>query len=345
MSSRITVAIAGASGYVGAGLLRRLVHHPNVELCAATSRRYAGRSVADVYPQLEGLIELSFEDRSVSELAETCDVIFLALPHKVSAGVVAALFDGTQPLSSARIIDMSGDFRLDDAESYATYYGQTHPCPELLGQFVYGLSEWERSRLREARYVANPGCFATAIGMGLAPLAAKGMLPERVTVVAATGSSGSGAEPKAGTHHPERTSDYKLYKVLNHQHTPEILSMLRRLGAETKLSFIPASAPMARGIYATMHMLTPDPAALAETIRGAYKDARFVRVREGVPRLNWVLHSNFVDIGLVEGDDELVVAVAIDNLVKGAAGQGIQNLNLMMGLDEAAGLLQTPSIP
>jgi LysW-gamma-L-alpha-aminoadipyl-6-phosphate/LysW-L-glutamyl-5-phosphate reductase len=355
MSERAKVGVFGASGYVGAELLRRLATHPRVEVTAASSRQYAGQAVGAVYPQLRNMRSLqglAFSDASVQEVGAAVDVLFLALPHGASAQAVAALLgDSPQAAGSPtpRVIDMSGDFRLDNADVYRAHYHQVHPCPAWLGQFVYGISEWRKQALPSARLVANPGCFATAICLGLAPLAAAHVLPQRVTVVAVTGSTGSGATAARTTHHPERATNFKLYKAFEHQHTPEILKFLGELGgpeaAQTRLSFIPASAPMTRGIFATIHLRDVDARALADTIARAYEGAPFVRVHKGSPELNWCLHANFTDIGLIDGGDELVIAVSLDNLVKGASGQGIQNMNLMMGWDEDLGLQDAPSIP
>ncbi len=244
---------------------------------------------------------------------------------------------------------MSGDFRLPSAKHdlYTKHYKQTHAQPALMDDFVYGLTEWNLGRLSEAKAVANPGCFATALGLMLSPLAHAGSLPDQVTIFAATGSTGSGKTPKEGTHHPARAANYKVYKVLGHQHIPEVLAQLEALGGgnDTKLSFVPASAPMTHGIFATAHLHTSNPKALVQHITEAYKDAPFVRVREGSPQLNHVVGSNFADIGLFCGDEELVIACAIDNTLKGAASQAIQNLNVMLGLPQTTGLLHAPSLP
>jgi N-acetyl-gamma-glutamyl-phosphate reductase len=212
---------------------------------------------------------------------------------------------------------------------------------------VYGVSEWQKEKISQAQYIANPGCFATAINLALAPLAKAKLLPERVTVFAATGSTGSGASPVAGTHHPHRANNYKLYKVLKHQHTPEIEMFLADLGApKTQISFIPASAPMTHGIFATAHLYLKNPEEAAQVIKDAYESAPFVRVRTQSPHANWVTGSNFADIAVFPNGDELVIACVIDNLVKGASGQAIQNMNLMLGLPEELGLIHTfPSFP
>ena len=310
------------------------------------SRGQVDQPLTAMWPHFGKLTRLHVSAPDVPAIAQDVDVVFLALPHGTSQEAVASLFDADgAPISGAKVIDMSGDFRLSDPAVYTAHYKAPHTAAALLPRFVYGLSEWMREGIMASQHVANPGCFATAIGLTLAPLAARGLLPAQVTVVAATGSTGSGNKPAAGTHHPSRASNYKLYKVLSHQHVPEITGMLAQLGGETKLSFVPASAPMTHGIFATTVVQTDAPDALADAISAAYADAAFVRVTEGSPELNHVVGSNFADIGVMVGDRELVIACAIDNTIKGAAGQAIQNMNLMLGLPETSGLLLPPSLP
>ena len=342
---RSTAAIAGGAGYVGAELTRLLLLHPTVELVGISSRSQAGRPVDQVYPHFRGWTDLTFTDRSAAELSKDVDVLFLALPHGRSMDVVGELLEGLPDAGRARVIDMSGDFRLDDPDSYEIYYGKSHSCPHLLDRFQYGLSEWNRDSLRSARLVANPGCFATAIGLALAPLAAAALLPERVTVFGVTGSTGSGALSSPNTHHPTRATNFKLYKVLKHQHVPEIEAQLRRLGGSTRISLVPASAPMTHGIYAAAHVPCDRPGELAAIVRRAYEGEGFVRVLETAPQQNWVIGSNNADVGLFPGDNELVIACAIDNMIKGAAGQAVQNMNLMLGEAEDAGLRGVASLP
>lgn len=346
MTSTKKVAVVGVTGYVGAELCRLITAHPMLTLTHALGREIDGVSLSTIWPHFSGFIDLECGDlTNLQALSEQVDVICFALPHRASSAIIAPLFAKGDP--ACLVLDLSGDFRLPSAQAglYATHYKHVHDAPELMDSFVYGLTEWNYEALRTARAVANPGCFATALNLMLAPLAHHAMLPPQVTVFAATGSTGSGKKPGAGTHHPSRHTNYKLYKTLTHQHVPEVLAQLGALGGATKLSFIPASAPMTHGIFATAHVHTADPELLAAHITSSYANTPFVRVREGSPELNHVVGSNFADIGMVCGDGELVVMCAIDNTIKGASGQAIQNLNIMCDFPETMGLLHAPSLP
>ena len=349
-TTRFTAAVVGGTGYGGAELIRLLLGHPDVRLARVTSIDHVGEPLEAVHLNLPKT-GLSFEELPAPEAARGMDVLFLALPHKVSAAVGAAL-----EASDAKVIDLSGDFRLRDAQVYAKYYGQAHPHPELLdGRWVYGLPELNREAIRSARRVASPGCFATTIGLGLLPLARAGLLRGRVQTVAATGSSGSGAYASDGTHHPTRANNLKPYKVLNHQHRPEIEQTLRdaavRGGHDPHLTleFVPVSAPLPRGILAMSFVTVPE-ATTAEQIGAlfaeAYGDAPFVRVLPKGGRQAEVVAvkgSMYVDLswtlgGAFDGARQLVVTTAADNLVKGGAGQAVQSMNLMLGLAEGRGI-------
>lgn len=343
-------AVIGGSGYGGGEMIRRLLRHPEVQLSRVSSLDYVGEPLSAAHPNLESVSELRFEELSPVQAAAGMDVVLLGLPHKVSAEVVPKLLT-----TKAKIVDMSGDFRLQDPDAYEKYYGKKHPCPELLPQFVYGLPELNKKAIQASRCVASPGCFATTIELALLPLAKRGWLSGRVETVAMTGSSGSGVVASAGTHHPVRYNNIKTYKTLNHQHTPEILETLANAGAKNlSLAFVPVSAPLSRGIFASSFVAVPESvseAALAAAYAEDYADEPFVRVpRKRLPEVVAVAGSNFAEVGLVCGAVEnglrlVTVFSATDNLVKGGAGQAIQNMNLVLGLPEASGLEDPGSYP
>jgi N-acetyl-gamma-glutamyl-phosphate/LysW-gamma-L-alpha-aminoadipyl-6-phosphate reductase len=342
---KLRAAIIGGSGYGGAELARRLLIHPAVELARVASIDHVGQPLGAVHLSLTGRTDLRFEDLTPAQAAAGCDVVLMGLPHKVSA------LKATEVLATgAKLIDMSGDFRLRDAAAYARYYGVAHPRPDLLGTFVYGLPELNRDAIRAARAVASPGCFATTIELALLPLARAGKLAGAgpIHVQGITGSSGSGVAPSLGTHHPLRAANLKSYRALDHQHTPEITETLAAAGAPgVALRFVPVSAPLVRGILATAFVELPATEtadALAELYQRAYEGEPFVRfVRERLPEVVAVSGSNFAEVGFVLGEPSgerrtLVVVAATDNLVKGGAGQAIQNMNLMLGLPETLSL-------
>ncbi len=341
---RYRAAVVGGSGYGGAELVRRLLIHPDVELVRVASIDLVGEPLSAADPALEGRTDLVFEGIPPAEAARGVDVVLLALPHGVSATKVPEL----AALEELRAVDMSGDFRLKSAASYARFYGHPHPCPELLPRFVYGLPEQNRAAIRRARLVASPGCFATTIELALLPLARAGLLEGVVHVLGITGSSGSGAAPSAGTHHPVRAGNLRTYKPLEHQHVPEIEETLAAAGArDLALRFVPVSAPLGRGILATAFVELPEAwgqERLDALYRDAYVGERFVRVpRKRLPEVAAVSGSNFAEVGVVagparQGRRTVTLLGATDNLVKGGAGQAIQNMNLMLGLDEMASL-------
>jgi LysW-gamma-L-alpha-aminoadipyl-6-phosphate/LysW-L-glutamyl-5-phosphate reductase len=349
-NKRFKAAVIGGSGYGASELIRRLLLHPHVELTRVASIDHVGQKLSAAHPPLEGLTDLVFEDISPREAAAGCDVALLALPHKVTAEKVPELVE-----LGVKIVDMSGDFRLRDRAAYERYYEVTHPVPELLGEFVYGLPELHRERIQKARHVASPGCFATTIELGLLPLARAGLLRGPVHVAAMTGSSGSGALAKAGTHHPVRAGNLKTYKPLEHQHTPEIRQAIADAGTPNlELRFVPVSAPLVRGIFATLFIeldASMDEARISALFDEAYANEPFVRRPEGrLPEAVAVAGSNYAEVGFHLGEPAgetrtLTVFSALDNLIKGGAGQAIQNMNLILGIEETASLADPGSWP
>lgn len=340
-SKRFKAAVIGGSGYGGAELIRRLLRHPDVDLVRVASIDFVGEPLSAVHANLEGQTSLAFEGIPPAEAARGMDVVLLGLPHRVSAKSIPDLMQ-----SGVRIVDLSGDFRLRDPAAYEKYYGAKHPCPDELtkGTFVYGLPELFRDAIRTARYVASPGCFATTIELALLPLARRGLLEGSVEIVGITGSSGSGVVPSAGTHHPLRANNLRTYKPLEHQHVPEIAQTLSLAGAkDLTMQFVPVSAPLSRGIFATCFAHV-DAGVSAEAIANLYAEAYarepFVRVpARRLPEVVAVKGTNYAEVGVQagevrEGRRTLACFGVTDNLIKGGAGQAIQSMNLMLGLDE-----------
>lgn len=336
-TNRIRVAIFGGSGYGGSELLRILLFHPNADVRLVTANEHAGKAVSDVHKNFFGLTDLRFE-KAPDDLATltNIDVAFFALPHGQALDLVPHL------LPHVKVIDLSGDFRIDDAEIFKQFYKLDHTAADLQAKFVYGLTETNREAIKTAQYIANPGCFATATLLALAPLVKSGMLTGKVIVDAKTGSSGSGAKPAANTHHPQRMNSFYAYKPFTHQHVPEIEQHLRAVGDfSSELVFMTHSLPVARGIFASCYLET-NVQLSNEDLRNLYahfyKDSFFVRMVDGSPDINWVKTTNFCDIAVHTSGKQVVVFSAIDNLVKGAAGQAVQNMNLMFGIEETTGL-------
>jgi LysW-gamma-L-alpha-aminoadipyl-6-phosphate/LysW-L-glutamyl-5-phosphate reductase len=322
--------------------------HPDVELVRVASVDYVGQPLGAAHPSLTGRTTLRFENLAPAAAAAGCDVALLGLPHKVSAKVAPELL-----ATGVKIVDMSGDFRLRDAAAYKRYYGGDHPHAELLGRFVYGLPELNREAIRAAAAVASPGCFATTIALALLPLARTQKLRGPVHVLGITGSSGSGVVPSPGTHHPVRAVNLKSYKLLDHQHTPEIVQTLQDAGrGEGKplpfqLQFVPVSAPLSRGILATCFVELPAATSkddLGRLYQESFAAEPFVRFIEDRPaEVAAVSGSNYAEVSFTLGEPEgetrtLAVQAAADNLIKGGAGQAIQNMNLMLGLPETLSL-------
>ena len=343
-NSKLRVAIYGGSGYGGSELLRILLFHPDVEIAFVTANEQAGKAVSEVHRNLYGLTDLHFRTapEDAAEVGEL-DCVFLALPHGQAMEVVPNLPD------KVKVIDLSGDFRLRDREIFEQHYGRAHTAMQLQSDFVYGLTETNREAIKAARLIANPGCFATATLLGLAPLVASGLLSGRVIVDAKTGSSGSGAKAAANTHHPQRMNSFYAYKPFTHQHVPEIEQELGNVGDwNSELVFMTHSLPVSRGIFSSIYVETKEnltEGKLHSIFNDFYRDSFFVRLVKGSPDINWVKTTNFCDLGFASRGPQIVIFSALDNLVKGAAGQAIQNMNLMFGLDEKTGLLLVGTNP
>lgn len=345
MGKRFRAAIVGGSGYGGAEMARRLLLHPEVELVRVASVDHVGEPLGAVHLGLEGATDLVFEDLAPARAAEGVDAVLLGLPHRVSAEKVPEVLGLPRP---PLVVDMSGDFRLRDARAYQRYYGAPHPHPDLLGTFAYGLPELNRETIRASRRVASPGCFATTVELSLLPLARAGLLGGVVHVQGITGSSGSGVAPSGGTHHPVRAANLRTYKPLEHQHLPEISETLEQAGArDLELRFVPVSAPLARGILSTSFVEVPEEWT-EDRLRALYREAfagePFVRVPRGrLPEVAAVSGSNFAEVGVAAGPAwrgrrTAVLLGATDNLIKGGAGQAIQNMNIALGLPERLSL-------
>jgi N-acetyl-gamma-glutamyl-phosphate/LysW-gamma-L-alpha-aminoadipyl-6-phosphate reductase len=343
---KLRVGIVGGSGYVGGELLRLLLLHPKVEVTAVTSRKHAGDFVFGVHPNLRGITQLKFAPYSLDDIKKNCDLVFIALPHGDSVKLVPSLLE-----AGLKVIDMGADFRLKNPEDYVKWYGWSHPAPELLKEAAYGLPELHRNEIKNARLVACPGCMATASILPLAPLVKGDFLEnDKIVVDVKIGSSGAGSSPSPASHHPERAGGTRPYKPVGHRHLSEIEQELNMLTDKpVKVSFTPHAVNMVRGILSTVHaFLTKDVTTkdLWSIYRSVYENEpfiRFVRYKKGLyqfPDPKIVVGTNFCDIGfeLDSHVNRLVVFSAIDNLMKGAAGQAVQCLNIMLGIGEKTGL-------
>jgi N-acetyl-gamma-glutamyl-phosphate reductase common form len=337
VNEKIKIAIFGGSGYGGSELLRILLFHPNAEIVLVTANEHAGKPVVDVHRNLNGLTNLvSTPAPDDMSALSGIDIVFFALPHGQALNLIPQL-----PFAT-RAIDLSGDFRIDDPGVFKQYYKLDH-AGDLQSGFVYGLTETNREAIRTAKYIANPGCFATATLLALAPMVKSGLLDGKIVVDAKTGSSGSGAKAAANTHHPQRSNSFYAYKPFAHQHVPEIEQHLRSVGSfDNEFVFMTHSLPVSRGIFAScyletkLHMTNED---LVNLYKHFYEESFFIRWSDGSPDINWVKNTNFCDIAAHTSGKNVVVFAALDNLVKGAAGQAVQNMNLMFGLEETTGLI------
>ena len=335
----VRIGILHGAGYVGGELIRLLAAHPDAVLQTVTSRIFAGQPVSAAHSSLQGQVDHTFTAPDEVPF-RSLDALLVAAEHGQSMDLVPEIlangFDGP-------IVDLSADFRFDDPAVYPEWFDGTHPAPDLLDTAVYGLPEWS-DEIGGATLVANPGCYATGITLALAPVAQHDV-PFTAHVTALTGASGSGAMPSAATHFPDRDGNVRPYKVLNHQHGPEIL---QTLGDHVTLDFVPASGPWTRGIWGTAQVeweTTIDPTAVAGWYEDAYGDAPCVRCSPGLPSLQPTVGTPFCDLGWDRDGSTLVVGFAFDNLLKGAASQAIQNLNRTLGFPETASLLPHSGVP
>ena len=337
---RFRASVLGGSGFAGAELVRRLLLHPQVELVRVGAADHIGEPLSAALPHLEGKTQLHFEELTPAQAVTEVDIVLMGLPQKASIPVVeAALARGV------KVLDLSGAFRLREPAQYQRYYGEVHPRPDLLQRFVYGLPELQRELIRGADTVASPGCFATAIELGLLPLARRGWLRGAVSSVGITGSSGAGVAASATTHHPTRANNLRTYRPLTHQHTPEIEDTLKNAGArDFRLDFVPVSAPLVRGIFVSSFARVSaelTQAELTDAFQQQYRGEPFVRIPSSrFPEVVAVAGSNYAEVGFefgpVDGDERLLTVFScLDNLMKGGAGQAIQNMNLMLGLEES----------
>ncbi len=342
------VAIVGGSGYTGIELLRILAGHPGAQVVAVTSRQFEGRPVSTVFPSLRGYDGLAFSSLAPDAVAQEAEVVFAAVPHQAAMAIVPEYLD-----RGLRVIDLSADFRLRDKAVYEAWY-QPHSASQLLAEAVYGLPELYSSRIASARLVANPGCYPTSAVLPLVPLLRAGLIdPGDIVIDSKSGASGAGRSPSIATLFCEVNEGFKAYKVGNHRHTPEIEQELGvAAGIPVAVSFTPHLVPMTRGILTTIYGRLTRKVSTRDVLGclgEAYAGCTFVRIHsEGdFPNTSHVKGSNYCDIGAyADGRTGRVVLVsAIDNLVKGASGQAVQNLNIMFGLDEKAGLGIQPLYP
>ncbi len=341
----LKIGVVGGTGYTGAELLRLLAQHPHCELKVITSRQEAGTPVAAMFPNLRGRVALDFSAQSDAALKQ-CDVIFFATPNGVAMQQAKVLVD-----AGARVIDIAADFRIKDIATWEKWYGVKHACPELVAEAVYGLPEVNREHIKRARIVANPGCYPTAVQLGFLPLVKSGAVDlDHLIADAKSGVSGAGRKAEVNTLFAEASDNFKAYGVTGHRHHPEISQGLNLLaGRGVRLTFVPHLTPMIRGIHATLYARITGSVDLQQLYEKAYANEPFVDVMPAGshPDTRSVRGSNLCRIAVHQphGGDIAVVLSVIDNLTKGAAGQAVQNMNIMCGLPETTGLEQIALMP
>lgn len=345
MAGKIKIGVVGGTGYTGVELLRLLAQHPDAEISLITSRQEAGTAVSAMFPSLRGRVDLAFSVPSDAALKK-CDLVFFATPNGVAMQQARALYD-----AGIKIIDIAADFRIKDIPVWEKWYGTKHACPELVAEAVYGLPEVNREKIRGARIVANPGCYPTSVQLGFLPLVRNKLVDLKHLIAdAKSGVSGAGRKAEVHTLFAEAAENFKAYGVAGHRHLPEISQGLAVMaGADVGLIFTPHLTPMIRGIHATLYARLNGDVDLQSLYEKTYADEPFVDVMPAGshPDTRSVRGSNLCRIAVhrPQGGDTAVVLSVIDNLTKGAAGQAVQNMNLMFGLAETTGLEQVPLMP
>lgn len=343
------VAIIGGTGYGAVELIRLLHNHPYVKVAKVISHSSSGTEIKEVYPHLVEVVDLEMEALQIDELAKVVDLVFFATPSNVSKNHIPALVD-----KGVRCIDLSGDFRLRDGDEYQAYYGEEIVAEAYMNQAVYGLTEINKANIKDASILANPGCYPTATTLGLIPALEKDLIDRKSIIIdAKTGASGAGRGLSLNVHFSEMNDNFKAYKLGTHKHIPEIEQVLtERAKEDIQVTFTPHIAPMTRGIMSTMYMdlkgkYTTE--QITDMYEAYFQDHPFVRIRKDgtIPSTKEVYGSNFCDIGLYadERTGKLIIVSVIDNLVKGASGQAIQNMNVMYGWEETTGIHQLPIYP
>ncbi len=347
MSKDVTakVAVIGATGYAGAELVRILTGHPGVELSVITSRQYVDVPFADIYPSLKNVVDLVCEEYDVDRICDSADVVFTALPHKIPMSIIPELIR-----RGKKVIDLSADFRFKNAEAYETHY-QSHTSKELLEKSVYGLCEIYHDQIRKTDLTGNPGCYPTSLLLPLIPLLKKGFI-KNTSIIAdsKSGVSGAGRSLSIATHFCEANEGFKAYKIAAHRHNPEMNEILsEQAGCSVQITFVPHLIPTSRGMLSTIYADLSCSANIGDIeacLTAFYADCPFVRIysENTFPNIANVRGTNFCDIGfqIDETNNRLILISSIDNLVKGAAGQAVQNMNIMLGVEETAGLDTVP---
>ena len=345
--SNLKVAILGASGYTGGELLRFLLAHPNVDVVYLTADRHSGKKIETVFPNLRGIIDCELSQLSIDNIPNDLDFVFIALPHGKSSEIVKFLFN-----KNLKIIDLGADFRLS-YENYKKWYGE-HPCPELIEEAEYGLSEINGESIKSAKLVANPGCYPMSSILPLTPLLADNLISENSIVIdSKSGVSGAGRSPSLDLHFSEVNEGIRSYKIGQHRHTPEIEEILtKHSGLNVKVSFTPHLIPMDRGILSTIYIKLNKKFSTSDLLKyfeKYYSGSKFIRIHpeDSFPSTSDVKYSNYCDIGLRVNEDNnsAVLVSVIDNLVKGASGQAVQNMNIMTGFPEELGIDNFPIFP